>query len=79
MLYNDFEALLMKRHPLIQGIKQGLQSDGAVGALMSGSGSAVFGIFEKDGDAAASIARFKDEGLSVFRSSFEESGVSTFS
>lgn len=79
LLYNDFEALILECHPLIQGIKQGLQSDGAVGALLSGSGSAVFGIFEKDGDAETSVARFKDEGLSVFRSSFEESGVSTFS
>ena len=79
LLYNDFEALIFERHPLILGIKQGLQSDGAAGALMSGSGSAVFGIFEKDGDAETSIARFKDEGLSAYRSSFEESGVSTFS
>jgi 4-diphosphocytidyl-2-C-methyl-D-erythritol kinase len=79
LLYNDFEALVFERHPLILGIKEGLQSDGAAGALMSGSGSAVFGIFEKDGDAEMSIARFKDEGLSVYSSSFEESGVSTFS
>ena len=64
---------------MILGIKEGLQSDGAAGALMSGSGSAVFGIFDKDGDADTSIARFRDEGLSVYRSSFEETGVSTFS
>ncbi len=79
LLYNDFEALISERHPLILGIKEGLQSDGAAGALMSGSGSAVFGIFEKDGDAETSVVRFMDEGLSVYRSSFEESGVSTFS
>lgn len=79
LLYNDFECLVFERYPLVLNIKEGLLEGGAAGALMSGSGSAVFGIFEKDGDAEASIARFRDEGLSVYRSSFEESGVSTFS
>lgn len=79
LLYNDFETLVFERYPVVANIKEGLLSGGAVGALMSGSGPAVFGIFEKDGDAKEAIARFKDEGLRVFHSSFEESGVSTFS
>ena len=77
LLHNDFEDLVFARHPLVGKIKEGLLEGGAAGALMSGSGPAVFGIFEKDGDAERSVARFQDEGLSVFRSSFEESGVST--
>jgi 4-diphosphocytidyl-2-C-methyl-D-erythritol kinase len=79
LLHNDFENLVFERYPLVANIKEGLLECGAAGALMSGSGPAVFGIFEKEGDAEASIARFADEGLSVYRSSFEESGVSTFS
>jgi 4-diphosphocytidyl-2-C-methyl-D-erythritol kinase len=77
LLYNRFEELVLLRHPLVRKIKEGLMRAGAAGALMSGSGPAVFGIFEKEGDAEAIVARFKDEGLSAYRSSFEESGVST--
>jgi 4-diphosphocytidyl-2-C-methyl-D-erythritol kinase len=79
LLYNRFEELVFEKHALVRRIKEGMIEAGAAGALMSGSGPAVFGIFEKEGDAAAIIARFKDEGLSVFRSSFEDSGVSTCS
>jgi len=79
LLYNRFEGLVFETHPLVRRIKEGLLEAGALGALMSGSGPAVFGIFEKEGDAAEIIARFKDGGLSVYCSSFEESGVSTCS
>ena len=33
-------------HPIIEDIKQSLLNDGAMGALMSGSGPTVFGIFD---------------------------------
>lgn len=79
LLYNEFEGLVFERYPEVAKIKEDLLSGGAAGALMSGSGPAVFGIFEKEGDAEETVARFRDEGLSVFCSSFEESGVSTFS
>lgn len=46
-LKNDFEESVFKRHPLIGEIKQKLYQHGAVYASMSGSGSAIFGIFEK--------------------------------
>ncbi|MCD4786148.1 MAG: 4-(cytidine 5'-diphospho)-2-C-methyl-D-erythritol kinase [Candidatus Eremiobacteraeota bacterium] len=45
-LFNDFEALIIKKHSPIQAIKNRLMRSGALGALMTGSGSAVFGIFE---------------------------------
>ena len=44
-LYNDFEALGERAHPVIKEIKQALIAFGANGALMSGSGSTVFGLF----------------------------------
>jgi 4-diphosphocytidyl-2-C-methyl-D-erythritol kinase len=47
-LKNDFEASVFQRHPEIQSIKEEMYSRGAVYASMSGSGSAVFGIFEKE-------------------------------
>jgi 4-diphosphocytidyl-2-C-methyl-D-erythritol kinase len=47
---NDFEASVFKKHPVIQSIKEKLYSSGALYASMSGSGSAVFGIFRKEID-----------------------------
>lgn len=50
-LKNDFEKVIFKQHREIVDIKDQLYSKGAVYASMSGSGSTVFGIFEKDSDA----------------------------
>lgn len=44
-LVNDFETTVFKAHPELAGIKDRLYSEGAVYASMSGSGSALFGIF----------------------------------
>lgn len=44
-LVNDFEAPIFAMHPELAAIKQSLYDAGAVYAAMSGSGSALFGIF----------------------------------
>lgn len=44
-LTNDFEEPVFKLHPEIKDVKEELYSLGAVYAQMSGSGSAVYGIF----------------------------------
>lgn len=49
-LGNDFEIPLFKRFPVISALKQKLYAFGATYASMSGSGSAVFGIFENKVD-----------------------------
>lgn len=49
-VFNDFEKPLAEKFPLIDKIKNQLYDQGAVFALMSGSGSAVYGIFEKPVD-----------------------------
>lgn len=46
VLVNDFEQSIETLHPEIREIKQALYGMGAVYSAMSGSGSAVFGIFE---------------------------------
>lgn len=46
-LSNDFEQSVFALHPEIEAIKQRLYNLGAVYAAMSGSGSAVFGIFQE--------------------------------
>ena len=44
---NDFEDAVFRRRPVLGAIKRKLLRQGASPALMSGSGSAVFGVFEK--------------------------------
>ena len=46
-LNNQFETSLLSQYPLLSELKSLLLQNGAFGALVSGSGSAVFGIFNK--------------------------------
>lgn len=45
-LFNDFEKTIFTKHPEIKNIKDRLYKLGAIYASMSGSGSAIFGIFD---------------------------------
>ena len=45
---NDFEPHIFEAHPAIAELKQALLDAGALYASMSGSGSAVFGIFDRE-------------------------------
>jgi 4-diphosphocytidyl-2-C-methyl-D-erythritol kinase len=47
-MINDFEKPIFKLHPEIERIKNKLYANGALYASMSGSGSTVYGIFEKN-------------------------------
>lgn len=53
-LRNDFEQSVFALHPEIKALKERLYGLGAVYAQMSGSGSAVFGIFESEPEDIAS-------------------------
>jgi 4-diphosphocytidyl-2-C-methyl-D-erythritol kinase len=54
-LGNDLEIPVVRHHPAIGRIRQSLLDAGATFAAMSGSGSAIFGLFEQ-GDAARRTA-----------------------
>jgi len=47
-LKNDFEEPVFKQHPEISSIKEELYNKGAIYASMSGSGSSVYGIYNKE-------------------------------
>jgi 4-diphosphocytidyl-2-C-methyl-D-erythritol kinase len=60
LLSNQFEETIFPKYPLLAEIKETLYNKGAFYASMSGSGSAVFGLFEKEVDV-------KDFGNSCFK------------
>ncbi len=55
-LVNDFEQSVFALHPEIGAVKQQLYDLGAVYAAMSGSGSAVFGLFRTKPELSATFA-----------------------
>jgi 4-diphosphocytidyl-2-C-methyl-D-erythritol kinase len=54
-MINDLEPPVLRRHPEITTLKAALREAGAVASAMSGSGSAVFGLFRSRAAAARSI------------------------
>ena len=56
-MYNVFEEVLPRRFGEIAEIKGALTDLGAIGAMMTGTGSAVFGIFDSAEKAAAAHAQ----------------------
>jgi len=65
-MVNDLEPPVMRRHPEIAEIKAALKAGGAVAACMSGSGSAVFGLF-RSRSAAAKLLRPLARGGAITR------------
>jgi 4-diphosphocytidyl-2-C-methyl-D-erythritol kinase len=63
-MINDLEPPVVRRHPEIGALRTALRDAGAVAAAMSGSGSAVFGIF-KSRTAAKRVLRPLSKGGSM--------------
>ncbi len=51
VIRNDLEEVAIEMYPEIGDIKKALVEEGAIASLMTGSGSAVFGVFESESDA----------------------------
>lgn len=64
-LGNDLEPPVVRHHPAIGRIRQTLLKAGAVAAAMSGSGSAVFGLFEDAATAARTADALARPGWTV--------------
>lgn len=61
---NDFEKSVFSQYPAIEKLKKQLYELGAVYASMSGSGSAVFGIFRH---LPADLDKFLPKGIFIYR------------
>jgi len=57
-LSNDFEKAVFRRHPRLDRIRRVLLQKGASGALLAGSGSAVFGVFPSPAKARRAVVGF---------------------
>jgi 4-diphosphocytidyl-2-C-methyl-D-erythritol kinase len=53
---NDFEQVVARRHPVIDRLVERFDTMGALVAMMSGSGSSVFGVFPESVEATAALA-----------------------
>jgi 4-diphosphocytidyl-2-C-methyl-D-erythritol kinase len=67
-MINDLEIGIARHHPEIDQMKSALRRSGALAAAMSGSGSAVFGLFQKRRDATAAVGRLSSSGWRVMLS-----------
>ena len=61
LLRNDLERVTVAHLPLLEEIKEQLLAAGAVGALMSGSGPTVFGLFARENEARDACTRIAAE------------------
>lgn len=61
-LFNIFEDVVEEERPAVAELKRLLSDNGAVAAMMSGSGTAVFGMFRSREDAESAERALKDKG-----------------
>jgi 4-diphosphocytidyl-2-C-methyl-D-erythritol kinase len=64
-MINDLEIPIARHYPEIDRMKAALRGAGALAAAMSGSGSAVFGLFQKPRDATHAVKRLSGSGWQV--------------
>ena len=65
-MYNVFEDVLGKQEREIVRIKQTLIDHDALGAVMTGTGSAVFGLFEREADAKRAYLALRENFAETF-------------
>ncbi len=65
-LFNKFESVIIPTNPSISKIKELLVENGALCALMSGSGPSVFGIFESEADQIRAYNALQDAKIRAF-------------
>ena len=66
-VFNDLEDVVIRKYPVIGELKEKLKQNGAVLSLMSGSGSAVFGVFNTVEEAVRASANLQGRWCRVVR------------
>ncbi|HEY6507461.1 MAG TPA: 4-(cytidine 5'-diphospho)-2-C-methyl-D-erythritol kinase [Vicinamibacterales bacterium] len=64
-MVNDLEAPIARHHPEIDQMRAALRRSGALAAAMTGSGSTVFGLFQRRKDATSAVAHLSGGGWRV--------------
>ena len=64
-IFNIFESPVLNERPVAAKIKQMILDDGAIAAMMSGSGPSVFGVFEDADRAEACAIKLRDLGYAA--------------
>ena len=59
---NDFESAVFEHHPVLKDIQSALLREGARQALLSGSGSALFGRFDRQEEAVNAASQLRQYG-----------------
>lgn len=60
---NDFESVVFPKYPAIREVKRALERSGAKYVSLSGSGSAVYGLFSGQETAALAAEKLNDQGV----------------
>jgi 4-diphosphocytidyl-2-C-methyl-D-erythritol kinase len=60
---NDFERVVFPKHPELRDVKRVLEREGAKYASLSGSGSALYGLYSSAEAAAAAAAKLNGDGV----------------
>jgi len=74
-VFNDLEDVVIRRFPVISDIKRRLAQDGALLSLMSGSGSAVFGVFNTKEEAVRASKNMPGQWCRVVRTLNSSDGL----
>ena len=75
MLLNDFEEVLTSEFPQIIQIKEHFRKEGSIAESISGSGSAVFGIFQNDNLAEEAYNNLSNKYDKVYLSRFIDTSI----
>ena len=74
-MFNVLEEVTASKHPVIQQIKDTMTKNKALGAMMSGSGPTVFGLYENQEDAIKCKSILENQFKQPFVVACEEKGV----
>lgn len=74
LLENGLEDVIFRSHPELEGLKMSLKDRGAMLSLVSGSGSAVYGLFASREEAREALGELRGESEAVLAETLSREG-----